>query len=288
MTGFGRGEASKNGIRVEVEISSVNNRFCEMQFRLPKFLVQWEARLKEVLSHALERGKINYALNWEDERGVALSAQLNEEAADIYYQILTRLKQRYNIPGQVELKDFTAFPDLVKLNREEVGDETAWGLISSATEVALANIIAMRKKEGARLAEELRSRIKSLDKTIEEIKLLSVQNLELYRKKLTERISELLSDTPVDEGRLALEVVLMAEKSDVTEECVRFASHNQQFLGALAEDSAVGRRLNFLLQEMNREANTIGSKALSAAIAQRVVTLKEEIEKLREQVQNIQ
>lgn len=288
MTGFGKGESASGGIRVAVELSSVNNRFCEFQFRLPKFLSAWEPKLKEKLSQALERGKINYALTWEDERGAATYAELNEEAADIYHQLLIRLKKRFKISGKITLSDFTALPDLIKLNREEVPDEKAWRLIWGATEKALAQLVAMRKSEGTLLAGELMGRIQRLNEVIALIRGLAEGEVTSYRTRLKNRITELLGAPPVDEQRIALEVALLAEKSDVTEECVRFLAHNQQFLAALEENVAVGRRLNFLLQEMNREANTIGSKSLSAEIVQRVVVLKEEIEKLREQVQNIQ
>jgi uncharacterized protein (TIGR00255 family) len=288
MTGYGRAELVKEDVKASVEMSSVNNRFCEVQFRLPKFLSPLESKLKEMILSTITRGKISYTLNWEESLPVTSYVKLNQEAADVYHTIMIQLKEKYNLSGEIRVDNFLNLPDLIKVEKEEYSLDKAWEVVREVTLKALEEFNSMRKSEGGRLASDLKDRVHNLEKTISEIEKLSPVNVTNYRKKLKSKISELLDNLVVDEQRIELEVALMAEKCDVTEECVRFKSHNQQFLSALEEGGPVGKRLTFLLQEMNREANTIGSKASDAQISQKVIFLKEEIEKLREQVQNIE
>jgi len=288
MTGYGRAELVEQNIRATVEISSVNNRFCDIQFRLPKNLSPLESKLKEVILSTITRGKISFTLNWEETSPVASYVKLNQEAADVYFNIMTQLKQRLGLSGDIRMDHFLNLPDLIKVEKEEPDLNEAWEIVSRITLKALEEFNRMRKAEGRRLAQDLSERITKLEKSITEIERQAPRSIENYRKKLKGRVKELLDNVAVDEHRIELEVALMAEKCDVTEECVRFKSHNHQFLSALKEDAPVGKRLTFLLQEMNREANTIGAKAADAEISQKVIFLKEEIEKLREQVQNIE
>jgi len=288
MTGYGRAELVEQNIRATVEISSVNNRFCDIQFRLPKNLSPLESKLKEVILSTITRGKISFTLNWEETSPVASYVKLNQEAADVYFNIMTQLKQRLGLSGDIRMDHFLNLPDLIKVEKEEPDLNEAWEIVSRITLKALEEFNRMRKAEGRRLAQDLSERITKLEKSITEIERQAPKSIENYRKKLKGRVKELLDNVAVDEHRIELEVALMAEKCDVTEECVRFKSHNHQFLSALKEDAPVGKRLTFLLQEMNREANTIGAKAADAEISQKVIFLKEEIEKLREQVQNIE
>jgi uncharacterized protein (TIGR00255 family) len=288
MTGYGRAELVKENIKASVEISSVNNRFCEIQFRLPKFLSPLESKLKEMILSTTSRGKINYTLNWEESFPITSYVKLNQEAADVYHTIMTQLKEKYNLSGEIRVDHFLNLPDLIKVEKEEYDIDKAWEVMYEVTLKALEEFNSMRRSEGGRLASDLKQRVNYLEDAISEIERLAPVNVSNYRKKLKSKVSELLDNLVVDEQRIELEVALMAEKCDVTEECVRFKSHNQQFLSALEEGGPVGKRLTFLLQEMNREANTIGSKASDAQISQKVIFLKEEIEKLREQVQNIE
>ena len=288
MTGYGRAELVREDLKASVEISSVNNRFCEIQFRLPKFLSSLESKLKETILSTITRGKISYTLNWEESLPIATYAKLNQEAADVYKNIMTQLKEKYDLSGDIKVDHFLSLPDLIKVEKEEYDVDKAWEVVKEVTLTALEEFNSMRKSEGARLASDLKQRVNNLGETISEIEELTPLNVNNYRKKLTARISELLADVMVDMQRIEQEVALMAEKCDVTEECVRFKSHNQQFLSALEEGGPVGKRLTFLLQEMNREANTIGAKASDVRISQKVIFLKEEIEKIREQVQNIE
>jgi len=288
MTGYGRAELVEESIKATIEISSVNNRFCDIQFRLPKHLSPLESKLKETILSTITRGKINFTLNWEEASPVASYVKLNDEVADVYFNIMTQLKQRYNLSTDIRMDHFLSLPDLVKVEKEEPDLNKAWEIVSKITGQALKEFNQMRKAEGAKLAQDLSERVARLEETIPAIERLAPKSIDNYRKKLKSRIKELLDNSVADEHRIELEVALMAERCDVTEECVRFRSHNHQFLFALKEDVPVGKRLTFLLQEMNREANTIGAKSADAEISQKVIFLKEEIEKIREQVQNIE
>ncbi len=288
MTGYGTAELVQEDLKAAAEISSVNNRFCEIQFRLPKNLSPLEPKLKEMILCHISRGKVSFSLSWEEAAPVASFVKLNQEAADVYFNIMKQLKERYGLEGDVRLDQFFNLPDLVKVEKEEPDLDKAWEIVSDITQRALEQFNRMRTAEGEKLGQDMILRIEKLNQTIRQIESLAPQSIVAYRHKLESKINELLDNSKVDRHRLELEVALMAEKCDVTEECVRFISHNQQFLSAIKEDVPVGKRLTFLLQEMNREANTIGSKAADAEISKKVIYLKEEIEKLREQAQNIE
>ncbi len=288
MTGYGRAELVEENLRATVEISSVNNRFCEIQFRLPKNMSPLESKLKEIILSTISRGKINFALTWEETSPPATFVKLNQEVADVYHAIMCQLKERFDLPGEIRMDYFLSLPDLIKVEKEEYDLDRAWKILEKVSQKALEEFNRMRRAEGAKLSQDMAERVTKLDLAIGEIESLTPQSVEIYRQKLNSRIKELTENIPVDDHRIELEVALMAEKCDVTEECVRFNSHNSQFLSALKEEVPVGKRLTFLLQEMNREANTIGSKSVDTAISKKVIFLKEEIEKLREQVQNIE
>jgi uncharacterized protein (TIGR00255 family) len=288
MTGFGRSELLKDGVLVSVEISSFNNRFCDFQFRLPKFLFPLEPKLKELILASVTRGKINLTVTWEEQIPPSSYVKLNEEVAEVYFEIFKKLKEKYNLSGEIEVGHFTNLPDLIKVEKEETDLEKAWNLVAEAVKDALKDFNQMRREEGGKLAVDAKARIKIMEKTLEEIQELSFVNVKNYQVNFFSRVTELLGNYPIDQQRIAQEAAMTAEKCDITEECVRFKSHNEQFLSTLNQGGTVGKRLVFLLQEMNREANTIGSKASDATISQKVVTLKEELEKIREQVQNIE
>jgi uncharacterized protein (TIGR00255 family) len=239
MTGYGKAEAIGPEFKVMVEISSVNNRFCEIQFRLPKFLSSLESKLKEKILGKITRGKITYGLTWEENLPLSSYVKLNEEAAEVYYIIFKQLKEKYNLSGELKVKDFVNLPDLIKMEKEEYDLEKAWGVISEVTEKALSELNSMRSAEGLSLSTDLRNRVKSLDEALKKIEKLASQNVESYRMRLQSRISELIGEMNLDEQRLAQEVALLAERSDVTEECIRFKSHNQQFRSALEEEIPV-------------------------------------------------
>jgi len=288
MTGYGRAELVTPESKLTVEISSVNNRYSELQLRLPKFLSQLEPKVKELILNSVSRGKINLTLTWEDLVPAADQIKLNLDTAKMYFRIFQDLKKEFGLKGELELEDFISLPDIVKLERAELVEEKVWPLVSQVTQKALAELNKMRCNEGDSLALELNKRVDNLSQKVDEIERTSKESLSKYAQKLHEKIKLLVSDKSIDEQRLALEVALMADKIDVSEECARFRSHQSQFLQTLIDSNPVGKRLGFILQELNREANTLGAKSIDYEISARVIIIKEELEKLREQIQNIE
>ena len=288
MTGFGRADLRTKQITVSVEISSVNNRYLECVFRLPRQLTFMEPRLKELVCGRLQRGRLNVTINYEDYGFGIDRVVLNRSLADDIHRQLLALKKRYKLSGEIEMGHFLAFPDLFKVAKAEDLEKKVWPYLQKATVKALDDLIAMRKREGANLKKDMTARLKVLREGIKKIGGLANKNFDMYRDKLSRRINELLDKPRIDKVRLEEEVAYMTERADISEECVRFASHLAQFKSDIAQTVAVGRRLNFILQELNREANTIGAKSANPEISHLVVELKEEIERIREQDQNIE
>ncbi len=288
MTGFGRGESSSDGITVGVELRSVNSRFLEVSSRLPRSLSLRENEIKEIIRGRISRGKINLVINVEREVEGQPPLKINVSAARAYYKLLSQLKKAVKLTQPVRLEHLLQFSEVLEQRETEGTDEQEWQITKDALAKALDELEQMRKNEGGELETDFRSRIRNLEGTLDEIENLSKEQVPLERDRLRERIKELIERAPVDEDRLELEIALLADRLDVTEECVRFRSHNKFFLEAIEKGDAAGRRLNFLVQEMNREANTIGSKSSSTEISHRVVKVKEELEKIREQLQNIE
>ncbi len=288
MTGFGRGESSSDGITVGVELRSVNSRFLEVSSRLPRSLSLRENEIKEIIRGRISRGKINLVINVEREVEGQPPLKINVSAARAYYKLLSQLKKAVKLTQPVRLEHLLQFSEVLEQRETEGTDEQEWQITKDALAKALDELEQMRKNEGGELETDFRSRIRNLEGTLDEIENLSKEQVPLERDRLRERSKELIERAPVDEDRLELEIALLADRLDVTEECVRFRSHNKFFLEAIEKGDAAGRRLNFLVQEMNREANTIGSKSSSTEISHRVVKVKEELEKIREQLQNIE
>lgn len=289
MTGFGRGELRKNGYEIAAEIRSVNNRFLDLQLKLPKSFSHLENEVKTLVRNYVNRGRVNVfvSLKSSDENnGSGLT--INLEPARIYWKLIKRLKKELKIPGKVKIDHLLHFTDVFTYEEDSGFNQELWELIEQALTTALDNLQQMRKQEGAELANDLIARIKALDAKIIDIEKISKQRAGDDLAKLRERVKEILSNGEVEESRLNTEIALMVNRMDVTEECVRFHSHNKMFLDMFQFEEAAGRKMNFLLQEMTREANTVGAKANHAEIAHLVVDIKEEIEKIREQVQNIE
>jgi uncharacterized protein (TIGR00255 family) len=288
MTGFGRGEAHKGGITISVELRTVNNRFLEVSSRLPRSLSLRENDVKELIRRRISRGKVNVIANVEREGNGSAGLGINSSAAKSYYKLLVQLRKTLKLKETVKLEHMLQFSEIFE--QQEIGgtDEKEWEVLQESLEAALEALAEMRRAEGGELERDFRARIALLDEKLSEIGRLSVEQVPAERIRLRERVSQLIDKTPVDEGRLELELALLADRLDVTEECVRFRSHNKFFLEALTLPDPAGRKLNFLIQEMNREANTIGSKSSATEIAHLVVSMKEELEKIREQLQNIE
>lgn len=288
MTGYGRGESGGNGRRYIVEVRSENNRFFEVSLRLPKSMASLEQKMKGFIQKFISRGRIYSTVNIEGTEDGEQRLTLDEVAARSYYDILSQLKKKLELPGEITLDVLTRFPNILTFEPPEEDIAQEWHLIESAMHTAMMSLVDMRRTEGARLQADMEKRIGLLEDLVMEIEKQAPLRVEEAKQKLEERLKFLVKTDQIDPLRLALEIGVIAERCDVTEECVRFHSHNLLFRDTLKNDGAIGRRLNFLLQEMNREANTIGSKASDVKISHLVVHMKEEIEKIREQVQNIE
>jgi uncharacterized protein (TIGR00255 family) len=288
MTGYGTGEAERDGVAVKVELRAVNHRYFDPQIRISQSLPGWESRVRELLGKRVSRGRLTVNVDVESER-TGTTVVLDEGVASEYLRVLQFLHDRFQIAGTVDPVAFAQLPDVIR--RDGVGaaavlDDAA---LVEACERALDELDDMRRREGEAIARDFRQRIERIVETLNSIDALARELPARIRRRLEERIEMLVPQGVVpDVERLATEVALLAERADLAEELVRFRAHADAFLGFLVRDEPVGKRLDFLLQEMNREANTIGSKAAQAEISHRVVELKEEIERLREQVQNVE
>lgn len=289
MTGFGRAEVAKRGISAIVEVRGVNSRYLDVTTRLPRLLSQREKDIKEIVRSCVNRGSLIVSATVEEESDGIAPVTVNKTASKAYVKLLNDLRKTAKIREKVKLEHLLKFSEVFEVSREEQSDEQEWCVVEEALRAALNGFNTMRHNEGSELTRDLERRIQWMDQTVEKIEQLSRARIPEERKRLHERISQLLDDkTIVDQNRLELEIALLADKLDVTEECVRFRSHTKFFLEIIASTESAGRKLNFLVQEINREANTIGSKTNDAEIAHLVVQIKEEVEKIREQLQNIE
>lgn len=289
MTGYGRGEVTNGECEIVAEVRSVNNRFLDVQMRLPRNYFHYEQEIKNIIRNYVTRGRINVYVGLKlnnEENGIGLV--INRGPAQVYWKLLKQLKKEFRIRGRIKLEHLLQFPDIISYEENNEANEAIWRSIEKALIIAMENLQEMRRREGQELAKDLEGRIQLLDKRIAQIEAISSSRMGEELTKLRQQIRAILPIDGVDETRLETEIALMINRIDVTEECVRFHSHNKMFLDVMASEEAVGRKLNFLLQEMTREANTIGAKANHADIAHLVVEIKEEVEKIREQVQNIE
>jgi uncharacterized protein (TIGR00255 family) len=288
MTGFGRGEATEKGVTASVELRSVNSRFLEVVTRLPRALVLRENDVKDAVRQRMSRGKVNVQVTVERETDGTIPVRLNGPMARAYMTMLNQLRRTSRIRETVRLEHLLQFSDIFEPVAVETSDDVEWQVARRALAVALDDLMTMRQNEGRELEKDFRARLASLERQLDTIQELSVGQVPHERERLKARIAQLLGGTAVDESRLEMEIALLADRLDVTEECVRFRSHLKFFLEAVDAGEPAGRKLNFLVQEINREANTIGSKSSAVEIAHRVVGVKEELEKIREQLQNIE
>jgi uncharacterized protein (TIGR00255 family) len=288
MTGYGHGRAESEGIRVAVEIRTVNGRFLEVIPRLPRSLALRENDVKELVRRRIARGKVNLLVTVERETDGAIPLRVNVQAARAYYKLLNDVRKAVRLRQTVRLEHVLQFSEIFEQQELEETNDQEWKVLQLALEGALADLVAMRAREGSQLEVDFLKRLDLLSEKIDTIEAWSREQVPRERDRLRERVGQLFGDQQLDHSRLELELAIMADKLDVTEECVRFRSHVKFFREALASEESAGRRLNFLVQELNREANTIGSKSSDIAIAHAVVAVKEELEKIREQLQNIE
>lgn len=289
MTGFGKAEAKLGTSVYSVEIRSVNNRFLELFFKYPKYLSSKDFELKEIVKKKISRGKVNILLNINAENENDPHLKFNDEAVINYFQFLKNLKKTLGLKEKIKLEHILHFTDIMGLEEEYTLQEDEFKFITQLLNKALDDIISMKRKEGDFIKNDFFKRLEFIEQESEEIKRLSKQNIDEEKEKILKKVLSVLNDnTLISEKRLEMEIVLLADKLDITEECTRLESHIKYFREYSDSEELAGRRLNFLLQEMNREINTMGSKSLDAAISQKISVLKEELEKIREQLQNVE
>jgi uncharacterized protein (TIGR00255 family) len=292
MTGYGRGEVVVDGLRLAAEVRSVNHRFCELSARLPRALAAYEAEARKIIQERTQRGKINLVVSWGDDgddgREPLGSLKLDEKTADRYMELLQALKRKYSLSGDVDIKTFAGLPSIFVWAEEGRDPDYYVGLLRQVVSRATDDFIRMKETEGEALRKDLEARLDGIRRRVETVRERAPLKVRETMERYRERIRLLLEGGELPEERLAQEVAMLSDRLDATEECVRLEAHCDHFLKLLVEESTPGRKLNFLLQEMNREINTIGSKCSDVAIVEQVIEVKEELERIREQVQNIE
>ena len=288
MTGFGASDLATAAGRYTVEARSLNHRFLEIIVRLPRELGPLEDRIRALVQGRVLRGRVEVAIMRENYGKRLRTVRIDLDLAKAFASALNELKQALELPGSPDLAMLSALPDLIRIEEQKEDLEAAWTAIAEGLEVALSRLVAMREREGARLASDLGQRVRRLAERADEIERRAPLVVQEHAARLTRRIEELIGMPPVDEGRLAAEVAIFADRSDIAEETTRFRSHLAQMQQMLIGSGAAGRTLEFLVQELGREANTIGSKANDVEISRAVIAVKGDLESLREQIQNLE
>ena len=290
MTGYGRSESVVDDRRYTVELKSVNHRYLEISLRMPSMISPLEVEIKKKLGEQFSRGRIEVTVRLDVNNGtdVGTKYELNIPLMKNYYEMLTQLKREFNLQDEITLGTMTGFRDAFVQSEQRLDIAVIGAELSRVMDEAIIELKEMRLKEGENLCADITSRIRSIEHSLDTVCSRAPQVVEEYQKRLTERIKELTMGVGVDEIRLHQEVAIMAEKSDITEEMVRMRSHIQQFDDLLKSDEPMGRKIDFLIQEMTREVNTTGSKSGDLEISKNIVEMKSELAKLREQVQNIE
>ncbi len=288
MTGYGKGQGETEGKSLTVEIRSVNHRFCDIVIRLPKYYLALEDRIRKLVQECVDRGRVDVYVTVDDRSKGNKTVRVDQGLAAAYYNALEELRAAIGIKGKPGIMEIASFPDVIVL--EEVPDDLdqVWPGIAQAVGEALGQLTEMRVAEGRRLKEDILKRVARLVEYTAEISDCAPSVVLEYREKLRLRLAELAAGLEIDEQRLAMELAVFADRSNISEELVRLRSHFQEILDTLKLTAAVGRKLDFLIQELNRELNTIGSKSNDLKISSLVIKAKSEVEKIREQVQNIE
>lgn len=288
MTGFGRAKLEKEGREYLVEIRSVNHKYSDITIKAPRNLLYLEDKIRKAVLNRVSRGKIDVFINYANYGVKGKNVIINKDLAKIYIQELSELAEENNIPSGIRASEISKFPDVINIQIEEDSLELMWTELSECLENALDNFIEMRAIEGNKIKQDLEERLQKIFKNVDEISHFSTGLVEEYIVKLQERIKEILKTDVIDQARLAQEAVIYSDKCSIEEEITRLKSHIFQFQNLLESEEPCGKKLDFLVQEMNRETNTIGSKSGKLEITNLVIELKTQIEDVREQIQNIE
>ncbi|MCX7923217.1 MAG: YicC family protein [Clostridia bacterium] len=289
MTGFGRGESQGDGKEFVVEIKTVNHRYSDIFIKIPRPISFLEDKVREMVNKSLSRGKIDVYISYDDYSEDSKSVLLDESLAKTYIKAVELLRDKYSLKDDISVSLIARFPDILKVEKNEEDAESIWSVLKVALENALSSLVIMRQNEGNELKNNLLERASYIEGVLKEISHRSPEVVKEYKQRLENRIKELMDQQTIDEGRMAMEVAIFADRCSIDEEIVRLGSHISQMRETLnIQNQPVGRKLDFLMQEMNREINTIGSKANDLYIGKNVVEIKSELEKIREQIQNIE
>ena len=288
MTGYGRAREMRNGRDITVEVRSVNNRYLDCTVKMPRAYIFAEDRMKARVQQAISRGKVDVFVTIDASAADAAVVAVNEPLARGYYDALTRLKTMFDLSGDITPEVLAKFPDVLAVTKAEEDVEAIAADICAVLDDALTSYNAMRAVEGEKLTADVDGRVTTIETVVGKVEERSPQTVAAYRQRLETKMQEVLQSTAIDESRILTEAAIFADKIAVDEETVRLRSHIAQLRAMLVSDEPVGRKLDFLIQEVNRECNTIGSKCNDLTIAQDVVNMKAEVEKIREQVQNME
>ena len=288
MTGFGRAKCEYEGREYNVEIKSVNHKYSDVSIKIPRQISYLEEKVRKEILTKVSRGKIDVFITLQDYSEKGKNIKINKELAKVYISQLRELAEETGITADIDVIDISKFPEVLNISNED-NEEIYWDELRDVLDTALDNFVAMRETEGNKICDDLKVRMERIKEKVSKISSYSAGLVEEYIVKLNTRVKELMNTDVIDENRLAQEIVIFSDKSSIQEELTRLDSHISQFLDLLSNgNSPVGKKLDFIIQEMNREVNTIGSKANSTKISEGVIELKTEIEDVREQIQNIE
>lgn len=288
MTGFGRSEVSNESRKIIIEMKAVNHRYCDISIKMPKKLGFFEVAIRNYLKKYIQRGKVDVFINYEDYTENKACVKYNEDIAREYMKNLTKLGEDFSLDNDIKVSTLSRYPDVFTLEEQSVDEEELWSLMEMALKEACEKFVATRVSEGEHLKEDIFHKLDEIAQKVDFIEERTPKIVSEYRDKLTTKVNELLTDTKIDDAVLATEIIIYADKICVDEETVRLKSHIKNTKITLEEGTSIGRKLDFIAQEMNREANTILSKANDLEISNQAIDIKTEIEKIREQIQNIE
>lgn len=288
MTGFGRGEVSKGQRKITVEMKAVNHRYLDVNIKMPKKLNFFDASIRNLLKEYIQRGKVDIYITYEDLSEQTVSVKYHPDVAASYLAFLNEMAESFSLENDIRVSTLSRYPEVFTMEEQEIDEEGIWKVLEAAIREACVSFVESRLKEGENLKNDLVGKLDGMLKLVDYIEENSPKIIEEYKQKLQAKIHDLLEDNRVDENRLLMEVTIFADKICVDEEIVRLKSHIMMVKNTLIEGGSIGRKLDFIVQEMNREANTILSKSTDLEISNRGIELKTEIEKVREQIQNIE
>lgn len=288
MTGFGRGDFEKGKKKITVEMKSVNHRYCEVNVRMPRKLGFLENEVRSHVKQKLSRGKIDLFISYEDNSDKIENLRFNSELAKEYLKYFDLISHEFNLENDIKVSHMSRYPDVLVVEEQEDDQEELWGILKGALDISIQQLIQTRTVEGELLKEDILKKLNNMIDVLNVIKEKAPLIVAAYKEKLEQRIKDLLDNVTIDESRLAVEVAIFADKACIDEEIVRLISHIEHMKNSFNTNEPIGRKLDFLTQEMNREANTILSKANAIDVSNQALELKTEIEKIREQIQNIE